>query len=152
MLPYSREMMIVAISLDCVVCQRPLCGTLVSLPRPLSLMFLYSRRVMIVPRRSLYGVVSEGRVFGLFFPLPPAVLIGFPQEANISLEAAIARIVFLSAVFVLILSRYQSTLIPIPPPIRPSCLQVLSPHTLLLGSKGWILPRPPHPLWNWGPQ
>ena len=68
MLPYSREMMIVDISLDCVVSQRPLRGTLARFPRPLSLMFPYSRRVMIVLRRSLYGVVSDGRVLGLFVP------------------------------------------------------------------------------------
>ena len=79
--------MIVDISLDCVGSQRPLWGTLVMLARPLSLMFPYSRRVMIVLRRSLYGVVSDGRVLGLFGPLPPAVLTGFPQGANISLEA-----------------------------------------------------------------
>ena len=51
-------------------------------------------------RRSLYGVFSDGRVLGLFVPLPPAVLTGFPQGANISLEAGFGRIVFLSAVFV----------------------------------------------------
>ena len=79
--------MIVDISLDCVVSQRPLWGTLVRLKRPLSLMFPYSRRVMIVLRRSLYGVVTEGRVLGLFVPMPPAVLTGFLQGANISLEA-----------------------------------------------------------------
>ena len=72
MLPYSREMMTVDISLDCVRSQRPLWGTLVRLPRQLSLMFRYSRRVIIVLRRSLYGVVSDGRVLGLFVPLPPA--------------------------------------------------------------------------------
>ena len=81
--PYSREMMIVDISLDCVVSQRPLWGTLVRLPRPLSLMFPYSRRVMIVLRWSLYVVVSDGRVLGLFVSLPPAVLTGFPQGASI---------------------------------------------------------------------
>ena len=86
--------MIVDISLDCVGSQRPLWGTLVRLPRPLSLMFPYSRRVMIVLRRSLYGVVSDGRVLGLFVPLPPAVLTGFPQGANISLEAGFGRIAF----------------------------------------------------------
>ena len=64
---------ILDISLDCVVSQIPLWGTLVILPRPLSLMFPNSRIVMIVLRRSLYGVVSEGRVLGLFVPLPPAV-------------------------------------------------------------------------------
>ena len=93
--------MIVDISLDCVGSQRPLCGTLVSIPRPHSLMFPYSRRVMIVLRRSLYGVVPDGRVLDTFVPLPPAVLTGFPQGANISLEAGCGRIFFLSAVFVL---------------------------------------------------
>ena len=73
MLPYSREMMFVDISLDCVGSQRPLWGTFVRLSRPLSLMFPYSRRVMIVLRRSLYGVVSDGRVLGSFVPLPSAV-------------------------------------------------------------------------------
>ena len=87
MLPYSREMMFVDLSLDCVLSQRPLCGTLVRLPRPHSLMFSYSRRVMVVLTRSLYGVVSDGRVLGLFVPLLQAVLTGFPQGANISLEA-----------------------------------------------------------------
>ena len=63
--PYSREMMIVDISLDCVVSQRPLWGTLVRLPRPLSLMCPYSRKVMIVLRLSMYGFVSDGCVLGL---------------------------------------------------------------------------------------
>ena len=97
--------MIVDISLDCVGSQRPLRGTLVRIPRPLSLMFPYSRRVMIVLRRSLYGVVSDGRVLGLFVLLPTAVLTGFPQGANISLEAVLGRIVFLSAVFVVFHAR-----------------------------------------------
>ena len=65
--------MIVDISLDCVLSQRPLWGTLVRLPRPLSLMFPYSRRVMIVLRQSRYGVVSDGRVLVLFVLLPPEV-------------------------------------------------------------------------------
>ena len=69
-------------------------------PQPLSLMVPYSRRVMTVLRRSLHGVVSDGRVLSLLFPFPPAVLTGFPQGANISLEAGFGRIVFLSAVFV----------------------------------------------------
>ena len=80
----------------------------------------HSRRVMIVLRRSLYGVVSDGRVLGLFVPLTPLVLIGFTQGANISLEAGFGRIVFLSAVFVVFHSRYQSPLIPVPPFIRLS--------------------------------
>ena len=112
--------MIVDISLDCVGSQRPLWGTLVSLPRTLSLMFPYKRRVKIVLRRSLYGVVSDGRVLGVFVSLSPAVLTGFPQGANISLEAGFGRIALLSAVFVVFHSRYQSTLIPVPPSIRPS--------------------------------
>ena len=72
--------MIVDISLNCVGSQRPLWGTLLKLPWTLSLMFPYSRRVMIVLRRSLYGAVSDGHVLGLFVPLPPAVLTGFPRE------------------------------------------------------------------------
>ena len=144
--------MIVDISLDFVGSQGPLWSTLVRLPRPLSLMFHYSRKVMIVLRRSLYFVVSDGRVLGLFVPLLPAILTRFPQGAKISLEAGFGRIVFLSAVFVVFHSRYPSTLIPVPPSIRPTCLQGLSPHTLFLGSKGWILPRPIHPIWNRGPQ
>ena len=95
---------------------------------------------------------SDGRVLRLFVPFPPAVLTGFPQGANISSEAGFVRIVFLSAVFIVFHSQYQSTLIPVPPSIRPSALQGLSPHTLFLGSKGWILPRPLHPMWNRGPQ
>ena len=117
--PLTREMIIVDISLDCMVSQRPLWGNLVRLPRPLSLMFLYTRGVMLL-RWSLYGVVSDGSVLGLFDRLPPAVLTGFPQGANISLEAGFGQIVFLSAVFVAFHSRYQSPLIPVPPSIRPS--------------------------------
>ena len=111
--------MFVDISLDCVVSHCPLWGTLVRLPRPLSLMFPYSRRVMIVLRQSLYGVVSDGRVLGLFVPLPPAVLTGFPQGANISSEAGFGRIVFRSAVFIVFHSRYRRALIPVPPSISP---------------------------------
>ena len=62
--------MFVDISLDSVVSQRPLCGILVRLPRPLSLMFPYARRTMLELRLSQYGVVSDGCVFGLFIPLP----------------------------------------------------------------------------------
>ena len=112
--------MIVDISLDCVGSQRPLWGTIVRPPRPLSLMFPYSRRVMIVLRWSLYSVVSVGRVLGLFVPLPPADLTGFPQGPNISLEAGFGRNVFFSAVFVVFHSRYQSTLglfVPLPPAV-----------------------------------
>ena len=104
----------------CGVSETPMI-TLVRLPRPLSLMFPYSRRLMIVLRRSLYGVVSDGRVLGLFVPLPPAVLTGISQGARISLEAGFSRILFLkSAVFVVFHSQYQSTLIPDPTSISPS--------------------------------
>ena len=65
--------MLVDISLECVVSQRPLYGTLARLPRTLSLLFPFSRRTMIVLRRSLYGVVSDGRVLGLLVRLPPPV-------------------------------------------------------------------------------
>ena len=102
----------------CGVSENTMCHSR-QLLRPLSLMFPYSQWVMIVLRRSLYGVVSDGRVLGLSVPLPPAVLTGFPQGASISLEAGFGRIVFLSAVFVVFHSGYQSTLIPVPPSIRP---------------------------------
>ena len=48
-----RELMIIDISLYWVVSQRPLYGTLVRLPRTISLLFPFSRRTMIVLRRSL---------------------------------------------------------------------------------------------------
>ena len=62
--------MFVDISLNCVVSQRPVVGTLVRLPRPLSLIVPYSRRLMIVLRLALKRVVSDGLAFGLFVPLP----------------------------------------------------------------------------------
>ena len=86
--------MIMDISLDCVGSQRPLWGTLVRLLRPLSLRFPYSCRVMIVLRRSLYGVVSDGRVLGLFVPLPPAVLTGFPREQTFRWKRVLAELSF----------------------------------------------------------
>ena len=81
--------MFVDISLNCVVSQRPLCGTLVRVWPPLSLMIPYSQRVMKVLRHCLYDVVSDGHVLGFFDSLQAALLIGFPQEANIFLDAAI---------------------------------------------------------------
>ena len=74
----------------------------------------------MVLRRSMYGVVSDRRVLGLYVPLPVAVLTVFPQGPSISLEEGFGRIVFLSAVFVVFHSRYKSTMIPVPPSIRPS--------------------------------
>ena len=65
--------MFVDISLNCVVSQRPLVGTLERLPRPLSLMDPYSRRLMIVLSLALHAVVSDGLPFGLFVPLPQQV-------------------------------------------------------------------------------
>ena len=41
-----------------------------------------------------YGFVSDGHVYGLFIPLPPQVLIGYTQEANISLEVGFGQILF----------------------------------------------------------
>ena len=145
--------MIVDISLDRVVSQRPLWGTHVRLPRQLSLIFPYSRRVKIVLIRSLYGVVSDGRVLGLFVPLPPAVLSGFPQGTNISLEAGFGRNVFLSAVFNVFQLRYQSTFIPVPPSIGRHDFKGF-PLTLcfLVLRAGSSRPRPLHPMWNRGPQ
>ena len=81
-------------SLDCVVSQRPLWGILVRLPWTLSLMFPYSRRMMLVLIRPLHSVVSHRNVLGIFIPLPPAVLIGFTHEANIALEAGLAKFCF----------------------------------------------------------
>ena len=110
-----------------------------------------TRRMTIVLRRSLYVVVSDGQIFGLFVPLPPPVLIRFTQEGNISLVAGFGHILFLTAVFV-VYSRYQCTLNSVPPSIRPMWLDGLYPHTLFLCSKCWILPRPIHPKWKCGPQ
>ena len=93
-LPYLSEAMFVDISLDCVVSQRPLCGTLVSLPWTLSLMFPYSRRTMTVVRRPLHSVVSNRNGLGIFVPLPPAVLMRFTNEANIVWEAGLAKFCF----------------------------------------------------------
>ena len=42
-------------------------------------------------RRPLHSVVSDRNVLGIFVPLPPAVLIGFTHETNISLEAGLAK-------------------------------------------------------------
>ena len=86
--------MFVDISLDCVLSQRPLCGTLFRFPCPLSLMFPYSQRMMIVLRWSLYDAVSDGHIFGIFVPFSPAVMIGFTQESNNSLEAGLAKFCF----------------------------------------------------------
>ena len=65
--------MFVDISLNCVVSQRQLVVRLDRLPQPLSLMDPYSRRLMIVLRLALHGVVSDGLAFGLFVPLPQKV-------------------------------------------------------------------------------
>ena len=44
---------------------------------------------------------SDGHIFGLIVPLPPAVSIGFTEEANISLQEAVGQNFFLSAMCVL---------------------------------------------------
>ena len=93
-IPYLSELMFVDNSLDCVVSQRPRCGILVRLPWTVSLMFPYSRRVMIVLGRSLYGVVSHGLVLGLFIPLPPAVWKEFPREQTFRCKRVLAEFCF----------------------------------------------------------
>ena len=91
---YLSEMIFVDTSLDCVVSQRPLCGTLVRLLWTLSLMIPYSWRMMIVLRWPLHSVASHRNVLGIFVPLAPAVLMGFSHEANIALDAALAIFCF----------------------------------------------------------
>ena len=54
---------------------------------------------MIVLGWSLYGVVSDGHVLGLYIPLTPAVLIGIPQETNF-VGSVCWPILFLSAMLV----------------------------------------------------
>ena len=41
-----------------------------------------------------YGVVSDGRVLGLFVPLPPAVLTGFPWEEAFRWKRVLAVLSF----------------------------------------------------------
>ena len=45
-------------------------------------------------KRPLHSVVSDRNVLGIFVPLSPAVLIGFTHEANIALEAGLAKFCF----------------------------------------------------------
>ena len=56
-------------------------------------MIPYSR-TMIVLRRPLHSVVSDRNSLGIFVPLPPAVLMGIPNEANIELEAGLVKFCF----------------------------------------------------------
>ena len=86
--------MLVDMSVDCVVSQRPLYGTLVRLPRTLSLMVPYSRRLLIVLRQSLFGVVYDGRVLRLFVQLQSSVLTGFPQEQTFRWKRILAELSF----------------------------------------------------------
>ena len=58
----------------------------------------------MVPARCCFA----GHILGLFAPLPPAVLIGFTEEAKISLHAAVGQIIFLSAVCVVFHSRNKA--------------------------------------------
>ena len=81
-------------SLDWVLSQIPLWGTLVRILGTLSLTFAYSRRMTLVLRRPLHIGVSDRNVLGIFVPLPPAVLIGFTHETNIALEAGLAKFCF----------------------------------------------------------
>ena len=106
------------------------------------LMFPYARRTMLVLRLSQYGVVSDGCVFGLFVPVPWPVLIGFTQEAKISLVVCFGQILFLSVLFVEFHSPNQGTLIPVPPSISPMGLQGLYPASLFLALSARSLTGP----------
>ena len=48
-------------------------------------------------RRSLYGVVSVGRVLGLFVPLPPAVRQDFPREQTFRWKRVLADVIEVAA-------------------------------------------------------
>ena len=50
--------------------------------------------MMIVLRRPLHSVVSDRNGLGIYVPLPPAVSMGFTHEANIALEAVLAKFCF----------------------------------------------------------
>ena len=41
-----------------------------------------------------HSVVSDKNGLGIFVPLPPAVLMGFTNEANIELEAGLVKFCF----------------------------------------------------------
>ena len=88
--PFSFEIMFVGPSLECVVSQRSVFGTLIRLQQPLSLLFPYSQRMMIGLRRIRYSVVSYRYIHGLFLALQKPLLIRFSQEAKILLEAGFA--------------------------------------------------------------
>ena len=142
--------MIVDISLDCVGSQGPLWGTLVRLPRPLSLMFPYSRRVMIVLDgpctvlfltdvfwafsfhcRQQFGRISPGSKH----------FIGSGSWPNCLSQCCVHRISLMVPKHLDSCSTFHKAVV----------IQGLSPHTLFLGSKGWILPRTLHRMWNRGP-
>ena len=74
---------------------------------------------MIVLRRSLYGVVSDGCV-GPFRSIADTSFDRISPGIIHFVGSGFGRIVFLSAVFVVFHSRYQNTLIPVPPSISPS--------------------------------
>ena len=80
------------------------------------LLVSYSRSVMIVLRRSLYGVVSDGRFMGLFVPLPPAVLTGFPQGPTFRWKRVLAELSF-SVLCSSSFTHGTSTLIPVHLPL-----------------------------------
>ena len=45
-------------------------------------------------KTALHSVVSDSNGLGIFVPLPPAVFMGFTNEANIALEAGLAKFCF----------------------------------------------------------
>ena len=70
-------------------------------------------------RSQLHSVVSDRNVLGIFVPLPPAVLMGFTNEANIILEAGFAKFCF-SVLVHLVSVTVKSTLIFVSRSIRPT--------------------------------
>ena len=85
--------MIVDISLDCVVSETTMghsrqasATTFPHVP--------YSRRVMIVLRRSLYGVVSDGRVWTFSFHCRQQFSQDFPMEQTFHWKRVLAELSF----------------------------------------------------------
>ena len=70
------------------------CGTIVRFPLLLFLMFPYSRRVMRVLRRSLYGVDSGGRVLCLSFLCRQQFWQDFPREQTFRWKRVFAEMSF----------------------------------------------------------
>ena len=86
--------MIIDISLDCVASQGPLLGhsrqaSATTFPH-VSLFSKGDDSAKTVPVECLL----DGHVFGLFVPLPPAVLTGFPQGTSFRWKRVLAELSF----------------------------------------------------------